>query len=209
LSTTPNLTDGRRLRGTKAFQRLWVAGTLGAFFSALARNFPVDVRQLVYSFTAEFALRAALRYAYLLWLIWYFFLSNMRSQADDPPTPREIAYDVLQSIFGLGAAFYLDFLVANEHHSIRAYMAPNISIFVICVLAFVWFGKGSTELQTARGVGAAVAGVSAIGTWFIPTDPWWVVGVLLIPLTVLLWPIAQFHRLRLAGDTRKGTHRMR
>src|SRR5438874_1167547 len=96
LSVPPRSTavSQKPVRASKAFQRLWVAGTLGAFFAALARNFPVDVRQIVYSFSWEFALNAVLRYAYLIWLIWYFFLSNMRSQSDDSPRNHEVAYDV-------------------------------------------------------------------------------------------------------------------
>jgi hypothetical protein len=176
---------------------------LGAFFAALARSFPVDLRQIVYSFNAKFALNGVLRYGYLLWLIWYFFVSNMRSQADDSPRDHEVAYDVVQSVFGLSAAFYLDFLVANEHHGILAYMAPNIAIFVICVLALRWFSNEAKELQIARGVGAAVAAASAIGVCFIPKDPWWAVGVLIIPFALLLWPMWKFQQLRLAEEARR------
>jgi hypothetical protein len=202
LSADSNLApqqDGqeKRFRPGKAFQRLWVAGTLGAFFTALARSFPVDVRRLVYSFDGAFALNALIRYAYMLWLIWYFFLSNLSRQADEKPRKYEIAFDVIQSLGGLTAAFYLDFLVQHEPHGVRAYMAPNLVIVVICLFAAIWF-PADTALQNPRWAGALVAFVSAAGAYFLPYGPWCMVGVLIVPLAVLVWLLVRFHQVRLS-----------
>lgn len=193
----------RRLQPSKAFQRLWVAGTLGAFFTALARTLPGDLYQLVHQFDGGFALNAALRYGYQLWLIWYFFLSNLRSQNDDPPKRREVFYDVVQSVCGLTAAYYLGFLVSPDprdlingiFHGVLAYLAPNAAILVICLLAFYLFRERHPELQTPRGLGAAIAFASMVLVILIDLYDW-SVGYLLIPLVFLLWPLGKFHRSR-------------
>jgi len=205
-------TERRRLQPNKAFQRLWVAGTLGAFFAALARTLPGDLHQLVYEFDPGFALNAVLRYGYQLWLIWYFFLSNLRSQNDDPPKKHEVPYDVVQSTCGLIAAYYLGFLVSPnlaEHpyglfHGTLAYLAPNGAICVICFLAWRLFREKHLELQRPRLVGAGIGAASLVLVVAIRNCPWWSVSTLLVPLVALLWPLGKFHRTRVQETEEPG-----
>jgi hypothetical protein len=205
-------TGRRRLQPNKAFQRLWVAGTLGAFFTTLARTLPGDLHQLVYEFNPGFALNVVLRYGYQLWLIWYFFLSNLRSQNDDPPKKHEVPYDVVQSVCGLIAAYYLGFLVSPnlaEHpygtfHGILAYLAPNGAICVICFLAWLLFREKHLELQTPRLVGAGIGAASLVLVVAIRNGPWWSVSTLLLSLAVLLWPLRKFHRTRVQETREPG-----
>jgi hypothetical protein len=203
-SATGVTTERRRLQPNKAFQRLWVAGTLGAFFAALARTLPGDLHQLVYEFNPAFALNAVLRYGYQLWLIWYFFLSNLRSQNDDPPEKHEVPYDVVQSTCGLIAAYYLGFLVSPNltahpygvFHGTLAYLAPNGAICIICFLAWRLFRRKHLELQKPRLVGAGISAASLMLVFVIRNYPWWWLSTLLVPLAGLVWPLWKFHRSR-------------
>jgi hypothetical protein len=188
------------VRTKQAFQQLWVAGTLGAFFIAVARTLPGDIKQLVYSFNIDLGATTFLRYMYLGWLIWYFFLSNLRRQPDSPPYTNDIPFDVVQSVFALSAAFFLDFLTPNAHHGIRvAFTAANLAIFIICALAWFWF-PSNAKLQKPRGISALVALVSAIAAFELPKylPEWAAVALLLAPFAVLVWALRQFHRERIA-----------
>jgi hypothetical protein len=195
---TANPKATRHVRAKQAFQRLWVAGTLGAFFTSLARTIPIDVRKLKDSFSPDEALNTLLRYAYMIWLIWYFFLSNLRSQSERLPKTNEIRYDVIQSIFALTAAFYLDFLVANEHHGINAFAFANLAIAVICGFAWFWF-KPNTQLQPVRFLGTLVSLASALSVWILPM--WWseraVRRLLFVSVAILGIALAIFHIVRL------------
>jgi membrane-associated HD superfamily phosphohydrolase len=134
-------------------------------------------------------------------------LSNLRSQApDQPPKVNEVPYDVLQSLFALVAAFYLDFLglISNQRHGIHAFGVANLAIFFLCFLAWFWFpgdraNEKDKKLQQARLFGWLVSLVAVAATLILPI--YWnerVTRVFLgISLIVLLFLLRIFHKARL------------
>jgi hypothetical protein len=94
--------DENRKLSKRAFQHLWVAGTLGAFFTALARNLPVHLSQMTAAYDLKYTLDVFVRYAYLIWLLGYFFMSALQNNRSSTPTWRDILFDVLQSTVSLG-----------------------------------------------------------------------------------------------------------
>ncbi len=124
----------------KAFQTLWVAGTMGALFTALARTLPAHLNRLFFgSADLPYKLDTFLRYGYLLWLLSYFVISNLRIQSDSEREKADVFYDMLQSVFALSAAYFLDFLVPSEHQGVTVFAWPTGAIFLICVLALLLF----------------------------------------------------------------------
>src|SRR5712692_5259995 len=87
----------KRLAFQKAFQDLWVAGTLGAFFTAFARSLPVHLREISRHFDTEYTIDRFVRYGYLLWLLAYFLISNLQNRQSKTLNKWDITYDVVQS----------------------------------------------------------------------------------------------------------------
>ncbi|HLW53468.1 MAG TPA: hypothetical protein VKW06_11550 [Candidatus Angelobacter sp.] len=175
----------------KQFQRLWVAGSLGAFFTSLARTLPGDIRNV----TVETAPHTVLRYLYMIWFISYFFVSNLRTQSNEIPEVREIPFDVIQSIAGLTAAFFLDFLVTNEHHGISAFAAASFAIAAICGFALFWFRRDEPGLQIARLIGFLLAlcvGIAIMAGYVASWMLWTSVAILFLLL-------AMFTLIRIKG----------
>ena len=99
----------RRKAAKRAFQKLWVAGTLGAFFTAFARTLPVHIKEWAWPPDAPYTIDLIVRYGYLLWLLAYFFISNLENeQSKSEPKKWEITFDILQSLSGLMAALFKD-----------------------------------------------------------------------------------------------------
>jgi hypothetical protein len=159
--------EGRKRRTTakKAFQSMWIAGTTGAFFTALTRNLPDHVRGLRQSPDLLNALDLFLRYGYLLWLLAYFFTSNLRNSPTSEPRSREVPFDVLQSACALAAAFGLGFIVQGEGFHADSYgwamgMA-NAAILVISLFSWIWFHSVKpTEMNRHRIIGGVISAIS-------------------------------------------------
>ncbi len=192
----------------RAFQRMWVAGTLGAFFTAFVRNIPADIHTLHASPAGVAILDRSLRYGYLLWLLAYFFITNLLNEQGDHPTTRELVFDVIQSISGLTAAYLLGFIAQNTglattNHS-GAVVAANAVILVIALTALFLFRQSAMKnLNRLRLTGAGLAALSlAVG--LLPTSA--VVTLILAGLSQLgLWGTLYLYiRLRL-GETTTAT----
>lgn len=190
------------IRTKLAFQQLWVNGSLGAFFIAIARTLPGDVDRLsnppLHVFPSDLLAVTLLRYAYLIWLIWYFFLSNLR-RPDEKTFVNEIFFDVIQSILCLTAAFFLDFVAAGTHHSVQVGFAlANAAIFLFAGLAWVWF-PSDTKLQGIRAAGALIAALAFIVGVVLPgrVRDWEVAAVLAVFLIGLYVVLSKFHSERI------------
>lgn len=154
-------------RAKTAFAKLWVAGTLGAFFSGLAQHIPVHAQELCLWRSCEidyaYTLDHVVRYLYVLWLLAYFFVSNMRKEAV-PPVPflrfRDLAFDVVQSAASLGGAFLLGFFgpgdvynfanYDNPDHVLRAVRGGSGAILVICSFSLMFFGCDEEEVRQSQ-----------------------------------------------------------
>jgi hypothetical protein len=106
----PSANQAQRAFYTKAFQRLWVAGTMGAYFTALAHSLPETITRLSQGrLPFDDVAVICLSYGYLLWLLFYFLTSATNN--DHPAAGRgrwDVAFDVTQSVGGLIAAFFWD-----------------------------------------------------------------------------------------------------
>jgi len=173
----------------KAFQSMWVAGTLGAFFTAVIRNAPVHFLQLFKHPDCEYIFELAIRYSYLFWLLFYFFMSNLKNEQGEEPTVWDLSYDVVQSVLSLTAVFCLGFIVTNEGFAMGAYRravgAVDIAIFFICTLARWWFGTTSRNDNSLRIIGAGIAFASLLSVIFI--DNSWLLLSLVAAFLVALW----------------------
>ena len=73
-------------------------------------------------FDCDYTLDTFVRYGYLLWLLWYFFISNLNLQNDLPePKKWDVWYDVLQPVCSLTAAFFLGFVLPDQRYGLSAY----------------------------------------------------------------------------------------
>jgi uncharacterized protein involved in response to NO len=158
LAETPKPCSESRKAAARAFQRMWVAGTLGALFTAFARFLPKHLMEMSWQFNPDYTLDRLLRYGYLLWLTAYFFISNLKNEEQDPTKP-DIVYDILQSICALIAAFYLGFALDGiALETTGAMLAANGAIFVICVAAWQMFRDLSTKaVNFLRLAGAVIS----------------------------------------------------
>lgn len=158
----------RCLRAKKEFQKLWVAGTLGAFFTAIFQTLPIHVQQLVDYGDADvlYTMDLLLRYSFLFWLIAYFFISNLENELSQhqKPTDLAIAFDVIQSFGGMMSAYYLGFMRDNVQISpSSAYAIACFEILVICTLSLLWFQVGQhRHINIARRIGIALSLLSLL-----------------------------------------------
>jgi hypothetical protein len=172
--------DKRWAAAGKAFQTVWVAGTVGAYFSALTRSLPVHFRERTLTPDWPYTIDRFLRYGYVVWLLAYFITSNVLNQREPNPQatrpkrqfdiPLDIPFDVIQSFCALIAMFALGFTVADAgfpYPSFRlAYAFANGAIFVICLAALRWFRSvPPTEVNVYRVVGLIVS-LASIGLSF-------------------------------------------
>src|SRR5205809_7454360 len=125
----------------KAFQKLWVAGTLGAYFTAFWHTVPDTIVHLSQGYPPfDDAVVIALRYCYLLWLLFYFLASATNNEhAAAGRTRWDIGFDVMQSIGGLIAAFILGFTAPWTNRGVTPYIVTNFVIFLICAVSLPLF----------------------------------------------------------------------
>jgi hypothetical protein len=154
------------------FQTLWVAGTTGAYFAALASNLPVLVKEASRSPDFAYTVDRLLRYGYLLWLLVYFFMSNVLNKKRKVPSRRDIAFDIVQSTVALVAAYFLGFTTPEKPLDPGSYVfafgVTNGAILVICLLSLALFRHvPPKEINTQRGIGAILSGVSMVIPFFV------------------------------------------
>lgn len=188
----------RRQAARRAFQKLWVAGTLGAFFTAFVRTIPVHFELRAWPPEALYTTDMVVRYGYLSWLLAYFFISNLENeQSTSIPKKWEITYDIVQSSSGLTAALFLGFIVPVSFMPLTAYSITNGAIFLICALSICWFNEGQPcEIIAIRYIGAGLSLLSVILSLVLPYS----FGslVLFLVLLIALWVVLlRFIHLRL------------
>jgi hypothetical protein len=149
---------------------MWVAGTLGVFFTTVLRSVPVHLRQTSLTPDWPYTLDLFTRYGYLLWLLIYFFMSNFRiDQSDDR---NDLKFDVIQSVASLTALVGLDFVVSGYGiplgHYPWAITVANVTILIIASLALKWFKVAN--LKSLRVAGLILAALSIAVAW-IPAPP--------------------------------------
>src|SRR5574337_95338 len=96
----------------------------------------------------------------------------MSALGNDRPTAsrtsRDIAFDVIQSVSSLTAAYFLGFIIPVKDYGQGAYIAANIAVFIICVVSLLLFCSSSRAgINRLRGFGAvvSVAGL-ALAIWW-------------------------------------------
>lgn len=159
-----------RADARKAVQKMWVAGTLGVFFTTVLRNFPVHLHQISPTPDWAYTLDLLTRYGYLIWLLVYFFMSNFRIDQSDHE--KDLKFDLIQSVISLGALVGLDFVVPGQGIPLGrfwwAITLANATIIAIASLAFRWFPDDN--LKGPRLAGIVLAAISIIVAW-LPFSP--------------------------------------
>jgi len=189
-SVRNSLRDWKDLdRKKKAFQKLWVAGTLGAFFSALAKTLPGHLSEMTFQPNWLYTADVFIRYGYLSWSVTYFFTTHLR--IDNPnykPTRKDIVFDVIQSVLGLTGAVALGFVVTQPYSLNIAYGFGNGVILLIALAAWLLFRNegGLGRLRIAAAIAAAIPMIIALG-W--ASNAWWffgLMGAVVLAMLVLL-----------------------
>jgi hypothetical protein len=155
----------RDVKAKRAIRRFWVAGTAGAFLSALSRNLPLDIQTVSSTPDWPYTLDLFLRYGYAWWLLVYFFMSSFSTEEEVDHLKKDLMYDVVQSVFSLGAIYCLGFVSRDSpdlrHHWFIGYLGANAAIFLIGGLSLAMFHDDKTEWINALRLSAAV--IAAIG----------------------------------------------
>jgi len=157
--------EGNRGQSKKAFQQLWVAGTLGVFFTSLARNLPVHLSHAATAaYDPKYTLDILVRYAYLIWLLGYFFMSALRNERPGAPrTWRDMVFDVLQSLFSLTAVYFLGFIIPVKDYGSAAYAAANGAVLFICVASLsLFYSRGNNRLRVFGAIISSIGLASSI-----------------------------------------------
>ena len=172
-----------RTHARREFQKLWVAGAQGVFFTILLRSLAVHLQQVSLTPNWLYTLDLFTRYGYLLWLLIYFFMSNLRiGQSDDK---KDLPFDVIQSLLSWTTLVVLDFVVTGYgippgQRWWVAVTVANATILIIAILALQWFPDN--KLKSIRKTGIALAIASIIVVWL----PFSGVVVLLLVTTLEL-----------------------
>jgi len=183
----------RREAAKKALQQLWVAGTVGAFFSALARNLPIHLSQTsLAEFDLIYTLTVFLKYGYVIWLLGYFFYSALDNDlAEAGISSKDIAFDIVQSIVSLAAAYFLGFIIPIQVSGMTGFTAANFAVLFICLLSFGLYHRHSKAgVNHLRLAGAVVSFIGAffsvLGNYAVLGPGQWATFVILFLLGVLL-----------------------
>ena len=101
----------------------------------------------------------------MLLLLVYFFISNLR--IDQSNDVHDLPYDVIQSVFSLGALFGLDFIVPGQGIPLGSYSGAitvaNVAIIIIAGLALMWYPE--QQLKKLRVAGLLLAAFSILVAW--------------------------------------------
>jgi|SRR6185503_9305876 len=155
-----------RKAAKKAIQKQWVAGTVAVFFTTLLKSIVVHVHQASLTPNWPYTLDMFTRYGYLLCLMIYFFMSNLRIDHSDHP--KDLPFDVIQSFASFTTLIALDFMVPGYGIPLGqfwwAVTVANITILIIAAFALKWF-PGDGRLNPIRLAGIACAIASIIVVW--------------------------------------------
>jgi hypothetical protein len=131
---------------TRALIKMWIAGTMGAYFTFLFRNLALDLPTFaLHQIDWPYTFGVWVRYAYLFWFLAYFFVSNVRHDANRAALSKwDIGFDLTQAIASFVAAFFLGFIVRPNndfaHSTSTAIEVANAAIAAICLFSLVFFG---------------------------------------------------------------------
>ncbi len=193
--------DGRKLAVTRAFQKMWVAGTVGAFFSSIARALPVNVEWFVARQSWENFGDLLLRYFYMLWLLSYFLVSSVGlDRPSYKPSRKDIWYDVLQSFGAFLAAYFLGFLKLDTSYGWIKFVMANGVIFVICALSLYWFHENATAGVNRLRIYGTVISLAAVFIPCVPVADWVRRSMFLGTYAVLVWVLVMYIRIRRYKD---------
>jgi hypothetical protein len=80
---------------------------------------------------------------------------------------HDLPYDVIQSVFSLGALFGLDFIVPGQGIPLGSYSGAitvaNVAIIIIAGLALMWYPE--QQLKKLRVAGLLLAAFSILVAW--------------------------------------------
>jgi hypothetical protein len=161
----------RRLQFIKAFERLLLVSTSGAFFFALARNVPVHAREFQLPPDWPYTLDRILRYLFLTWFLAYFFVSAVNNdQSNNSRRPKDILFDVGQSVAVLSATYGLGFVLPKRgfgfDDGLVAFRFSSVVVVLICLASLWLFHEGAPAgLNRARRIGLVIGGIAALVAW--------------------------------------------
>jgi len=154
-----NVESLTRQAARKQIQKMWVAGTLGVFFTTLLRTFAVHVQEASLTPNWPYTAELFIRYGYLLLLLIYFFMSNLRIDHSDHP--KDLPFDVIQSLASWSTLVALDFVVPGYGIPIGRYWLAvtwaNVTILSIAAFALKWFPVPNLRNVRLAGIGFAIA----------------------------------------------------
>lgn len=202
----PERNETNRENFRKTVQKLGVAGTMGALFTAIIRNLPVTLAQHVQPYNWNYTADLLMRYAYLTWLLVYFVVSNSGFDASGYKRVKgDFSYDIGQALGTLLAAYFLGFVTFEyTRYEMSAYVVTNVVICGICFVAWWWF-KGQTpstnSINRMRFFGGSVSLLStgfAAAVWAVwrSNVPTWVFGVFAAAWALLTFALGSFIRIR-------------
>jgi len=180
----------------KALRDLWVAGTAGAILTALARNLPL-LQEAGLPPTFPEVLDELLRIAYTVFLLAYFFVSNV-DNSDETPDWCDILFDVVQSAATLWALFWIGFALPGHGHGSNApglaMRSTGIAIAAIAFSSLVIHGWTSKGKLNGSRFAALVLSLIMFGATYacipIITMLYVAAGVWVLLCLVLWWFIA-------------------
>jgi hypothetical protein len=159
----------QRLTLYKAIQKLWVAGTMGAFFTAFARNLPGHLLEFSWH-PGGYTIALFVRYLYLSWFLVYFFISNFENEKSKTVRGKDVWFDVLQSAGALTGAYLLGFVVTTVSFTVQVkYGGTNFAILVICSVSLRLFRKDLDRPYTnlLRSLGCVASGAGVVFAFFV------------------------------------------
>ena len=167
---------------------MWVAGTLGVFFTKLLRSFAVHIQQTSLTPNWPYTLELFIRYGYLLLLLIYFFMSNLRiDQSDDW---KDLPFDVIQSLASWTTLIALDFLMPGHGIPVGTFWwavtVANITILSIAAFALMWFPVANLRSIRLSGIACAIASITVVWTPLPKAISLSIAGALEIGLFIVL-----------------------
>jgi len=149
----------------KAIQRQWVAGTVAVFFTTLLKSLVVHIHQASLTPNWPYTVDLFTRYGYLLCLMIYFFMSNLRIDQSDHP--KDLPFDVIQSLASFTTLIALDFMVPGYGIPVGqfwwAVTVANVTILIIAPFALKWFpSDGKLNYVRWGGIGCAIASIIVV-----------------------------------------------
>ena len=198
----PAKDPSRRLQFIKAFERLLLVSTSGAFFFAVARNAPVHAQEFRLPPDWPYTIDRILRYLSLTWFLAYFFVSSVNNDRSDAARrPRDAGFDVGQSLAVLAATYGLGFVLPDRgfgfSDGLHAFLFSNIVVVLICLASLVLFSDGApTGLNRARIAGFVIGAIAALVACAAPHATWALVVLLALQL-ILWWVWWAYFRIRL------------